>query len=76
MADTGTSKKATRAESEAAIRAMRAGGAAEGDKPKKSKKKFKRRIKMLSKTDRSLCPRNSLINNHLRPPTTTNRVGI
>jgi len=40
MADTGTSKKATRAESEAAIRAMRAGGAAEGEKPKKSKKKL------------------------------------
>lgn len=41
MADTGTSGKATRAESEAAIRAMRAGGAGdEPPKPKKSKKKL------------------------------------
>lgn len=40
MADTDTSGKATRAESEAAIRAMRAGTDAEEPKPKKGKKKL------------------------------------
>ncbi len=41
MADTGTSGKATRAESEAAIRAMRAGGIDDASaKPKKGKKKL------------------------------------
>lgn len=41
MADTGTSGKGSRAESEAAIRAMRAGTAVDGDdKPRKGKKKL------------------------------------
>jgi len=40
LADTGTSGKTSRAESEAAIRAMRAGGDEAPAKPKKSKKKL------------------------------------